>query len=76
VNANAGTTLAAGLTIGQDRTLTIPGPLAHTGSSFGVLNTAPVTKQTVTGSRGGNAALASLLADLVAYGLITDSTTA
>ncbi len=31
------------------------------------------TKQTVTGSRGGNAALASLLTALAAYGLITDS---
>jgi hypothetical protein len=34
------------------------------------------SKQTVTGSRGGNAALASLLTALAAYGLITDSTTA
>lgn len=31
---------------------------------------------TVTGSRGGNAALASLLTALASYGLITDSTTA
>jgi hypothetical protein len=31
------------------------------------------TKQTVTGSRGGNAALASLLTALASYGLITDS---
>jgi hypothetical protein len=34
------------------------------------------TKQTVTGSRGGNAALASLLTALASYGQITDSTTA
>jgi hypothetical protein len=34
------------------------------------------TQQTVTGSRGGNAALASLLTALATYGLITDSTTA
>jgi hypothetical protein len=33
-------------------------------------------KQTVTGSRGGNAALASLLTSLAAYDLIIDSTTA
>lgn len=33
-------------------------------------------KQTVTGSRGGNAALANLLTALAAYGLITDSTSA
>jgi hypothetical protein len=35
-----------------------------------------LTKQTVTGSRGGNAALASLLTALATMGLITDSTTA
>jgi hypothetical protein len=34
------------------------------------------SKQTVTGSRGGNAALASLLTALANYGLVTDSTTA
>lgn len=33
----------------------------------------PTAKQTVTGSRGGNAALQSLLTALAAYGLITDS---
>jgi hypothetical protein len=76
VCANGGTTLATALTLDQDRKMTVPGAFAHTGSTFGVLNTAPATKQTVTGSRGGNAALASLLAGLVAYGLITDSTTA
>lgn len=36
----------------------------------------PTTKQTVTGSRGGNAALASLLTALTNLGLITNSTTA
>lgn len=34
-----------------------------------------ITKPTVTGSRGGNAALASLLTQLANLGLITDSTT-
>lgn len=38
-------------------------------------NATPAAKQTVTGSKGGNAALASLIAALAAYGLITDSTT-
>jgi hypothetical protein len=37
---------------------------------------AAAVKQTVTGSRGGNAALASLLTKLSTYGLITDSSTA
>lgn len=39
-------------------------------------NVTNFTKQTVTGSRGGNAALASLLTALATIGLITDSTTA
>jgi hypothetical protein len=39
-------------------------------------NGTATTKQTVTGSRGGNAALASLLTALAAYGLITNSSSA
>ncbi|MGZ5029075.1 MAG: glycosyl hydrolase family 28-related protein [Methylobacter sp.] len=35
-----------------------------------------IAKPAITGSRGGNAALASLLTALASYGLITDSTTA
>jgi hypothetical protein len=38
-------------------------------------NGPPVVEQVVTGSKGGNAALASLIAALVAYGLIEDTTT-
>jgi len=46
-------------------------------ASLGVWNaTPPVAKPTVTGAKGGNAALASLLTALAAYGLITDSTSA
>lgn len=75
VCANGGTTQALALTIGQDRAITIPGSFAHTGSTFGVLNTTPATKQTVSGSRGSNAALASLITALATYGLVTDSTT-
>jgi hypothetical protein len=37
--------------------------------------TPPASKPTVTGSKGANAALASLLTALAAYGLITDSST-
>jgi hypothetical protein len=54
--------------------------LLATGAKFdlpvGFNNTTPVAKPTITGSRGGNAALASLLAALAATGLLTDSTTA
>jgi len=47
----------------------------HIGS-IGFYNTAPIAKPTVTGSRGGNAAVASLLTALANLGLITDSSTA
>lgn len=40
----------------------------------GFFGATPVAKQTVSGSRGGNAALASLLTGLANLGLITDST--
>lgn len=43
---------------------------------LGFFGTNPVVKPTVTGSRGGNAALASLLTALAGEGLLTDSTTA
>src|SRR5579885_3466244 len=44
----------------------------HTVGFFGH---APVTKPNVTGAKGGNAALTSLLTQLASLGLITDSTT-
>lgn len=44
--------------------------------NIGFFSTSPQAKKTVTGSRSGNAALASLLTQLAGYGLITDSTTA
>jgi hypothetical protein len=43
------------------------------GTGVGFFNAAPVAKPTVTGSRGGNAALASLITALATLGLITDS---
>lgn len=42
----------------------------------GFNNTTAIAKPTITGSRGANAALGSLLTALASYGLITDSTTA
>jgi lipoprotein-anchoring transpeptidase ErfK/SrfK len=50
--------------------------LAHRGTRIGYFSAAMSTKLTVTGSRGGNAALASLLTQLATYGLITDSSSA
>lgn len=43
---------------------------------IGFLGATAVVRQVITGSRGGNAALASLLTGLATLGLITDSTTA
>lgn len=43
--------------------------------TVGFNGTNPIAKPTVTGSKGANAALTSLLTQLAAYGLITDSST-
>lgn len=52
------------------------GSFRHLSTKIGFFGAAVATKPTVTGSRGGNAALASLLTALAGLGLITDSTTA
>ena len=49
---------------------------ADTAAKIGFLGAAASARPVVTGSRGGNAALASLLTALATLGLITDSTTA
>lgn len=46
------------------------------GTGIGFFGVTPVARPTVTGSRGGNAALASFLTAMANLGLITDSTTA
>jgi hypothetical protein len=48
---------------------------ASGGVLLGFYGASAVAKQTVTGSKGGNAALASLITALANLGLITDSTT-
>lgn len=50
--------------------------IGGTNSTLSFYGVTPVTKPAVTGSRGGNAALASLLTQLAALGLITDSSSA
>lgn len=58
-------------------TFDVTSPFVHlnaTNLGFFALGTA-ATQQTVTGSRGGNAALASLLNALASYNLIVDGTT-
>ena len=48
--------------------------LGTASSTVGFYGATPAAKPTITGSRGGNAALASLLTQLAALGLVTDST--
>ena len=54
-----------------------PGDIAigGTGTQIGFLGAAPIARPTVTGSRGGNAALASLLTALATLGLLVDNST-
>ncbi|MEU1134925.1 hypothetical protein ABZ383_34570 [Streptomyces sp. NPDC005900] len=59
-----------------DDALVVSLMLRHLGATLGFYGAAAVSKPAVTGSRGGNAALASLLTALAQLGLITDSTTA
>ena len=53
---------------------TMVGPL--TTQRLGVNGATPVARQTIAGVKGGNTALASVIALLVAYGLGTDTTSA
>jgi hypothetical protein len=56
-------------------TTTIAGDLAHTGAKTGFNGTSPIAKPTVSGTKSGGSALASLITQLAALGLIADSTT-
>jgi hypothetical protein len=51
------------------------GELRIQATELGFYDAAPVSKPSVTGSKGGNAALASLLSALDSLGLIDDNTT-
>ncbi len=62
--------------LGATGDLTIEGDIDHNGTEIGFYGTAPAAKPTVTGSRGANAALASLLTGLAGLGLLTDSSSA
>lgn len=76
---DAGDALAAqltGATFTGDVIVATDASFRHLGSGLGFYGATAATKQTISGSRGGNAALADLLTKLAALGLITDSTTA
>jgi hypothetical protein len=49
---------------------------ARFNGNVGFYNTAPAAKQTVSGAKGSNVALGSLMTALVAMGLVTDTTSA
>lgn len=69
VNMADGGNIALGTTTGTKIGTT-------TSQKLGFWGTAPVVKGAVTGSRGGNAALASLLTYLASLGFLTDNSTA
>jgi hypothetical protein len=73
MNITGYTTLAGGQANGD---WAVFGAFSALGSSLGFFGTTATTKRTVSGSRGGNAALASLITSLAAYGLITDGSSA
>ncbi|MEU5111721.1 hypothetical protein AB0G64_09495 [Streptomyces longwoodensis] len=58
-----------------DDAFTVALAFRHLGSTAGFFGAAAAAKPTVTGAKGGNAALASLISALATLGLITDSTT-
>src|SRR6185312_914666 len=63
---------ATGLSIGGTTATGVI--LGKSGGTLGAYGSAGATKPTVTGSRGANAALASLMTALSSIGLVTDST--
>jgi hypothetical protein len=56
--------------------LNVGGTLTHTGTGLGFFNAGSSFRRTVTGAKGGNTALTSLISALVNYGLILDTSTA
>jgi hypothetical protein len=62
-----------GLLVSKSGDGTVKFSVNNTGIGF--YNTSPVAKPTVTGSKGANAALTSLMTALAALGLVIDSTT-
>jgi len=73
--ASGGSTLFYGNSVEGFR-LGTAGGFKHANTSLAFFGAALVVKQTVSGAKGSNAALGSLIAALVTYGIITDTTTA
>lgn len=82
VTAGGATVSAGGVTVTGNSSVTgtlaataFSGPLSGNATTATTANALAGTPANITGSRGGNAALASLLSGLAGLGLITDSTT-
>lgn len=73
LNVSGYATLAGGQANGD---FAVFGALSLLGAALGFFGTTATSKKTVSGSRGGNAALASLITALASYGLITDGSSA
>ena len=71
-NVYSYTAASIGLSVDSTAKVIAKKDFAHQGTNLGFFNTTPTTKPTVSGSRGGNAALASLLTALAGLGLIID----
>ncbi|MFC8494725.1 hypothetical protein ACFUJU_28815 [Streptomyces sp. NPDC057235] len=56
--------------------LVVTSALRHLGTTAGFFGAAAISKPTVTGSRGGNVALGSVISKLAELGLVIDNTTA
>ncbi len=69
--SDSGASLGAILTL-----IRATGGLRHEDKPLGFYGATPTAKPSVTGSRGGNAALASLITALALLGLVTDNSTA
>lgn len=69
--SDAGTSLGAAVTI-----IRATQGFRHENKPLGFFGNTPVAKPTVSGAKGGNAALGSLITALTSLGLITDSTSA
>jgi hypothetical protein len=77
VTSGGATITAAGVAITAGGLAVVGGSATDTlkvTGNQGFYNTAPISKQTVSGSKASNAALASLMTALAALGLVTDST--
>jgi hypothetical protein len=59
----------------QNILITATSAVNISGAQMGFYGQTPISRPTVTGSRGGNAALTSLITSLASLGLIIDSTT-